>query len=51
MAEPTDKIRFRKEMGITRKDFLRNLANALPAQAYRVERDRISIETNTESVR
>ena len=45
MAEPTDKIRFRKEMGITRKEFLRNLATALPAQPYRVEHDNISIET------
>ncbi len=36
-------MRFHKEMGITRKEFLRTLAAALPATRYSVEEDRISI--------
>jgi hypothetical protein len=50
VAEPTDKIRFCKEMAITRKEFLRNLATALPAQSYRVERDKISIESPSRQI-
>jgi hypothetical protein len=50
VAEPTAKIRFRKEMGITRREFLRSLATALPAQPYRVERDKISIDAPEQQI-
>ena len=44
MAKPVGDIRFRKEMGISRQEFLHNLAAALAGRPWRVERDEISIE-------
>jgi len=43
VAEPTGDIRIRKEMGITRKEFLRNLAVALSGRPYRVEHNKIIV--------
>jgi hypothetical protein len=43
VAEPTDDIHFRKQMGITRKEFLRNLAVALSGRPYRVEHNEIIV--------
>ncbi|MGI9320993.1 MAG: hypothetical protein ACR2O5_06230 [Thiogranum sp.] len=43
VAEPTDDIQFRKQMGITRKEFLRNLAVALSGRPYRVEHNEIIV--------
>jgi len=43
VAEPAGTIQFRKQMGITRKEFLRNLAVALSERPYRVERNEVII--------
>jgi len=43
VAEPTEGIQFRKQMGITRKEFLRNLAVALSGRPYRVEHNEIIV--------
>ncbi|MEA2079704.1 MAG: hypothetical protein U9P00_07580 [Pseudomonadota bacterium] len=43
MAEATGDIQFRKEMGITRQEFLRNLAGALSGRPYRVEQNEVIV--------
>jgi hypothetical protein len=43
VAEPTGDIQFRKEMGITRREFLRNLAVALSGRPYRVEHNQVLV--------
>jgi len=43
VAEPTGDIQFRKQMGITRKEFLRNLAVALSGRRYRVEHNEVIV--------
>lgn len=43
VAKKTGDIHFRKEMGITRQEFLRNLAGALSGQPYRVERNKVLV--------
>lgn len=43
VAEPVGDIRFRKQMGVTRKEFLRNLAVALSGRPYRVEHNEIIV--------
>ena len=43
VAEPAGDIQFRKQMSITRKEFLRNLAVALSGRPYRVERNEIIV--------
>lgn len=43
VAEASGDIHFRKEMGITRKEFLRNLAVALSGRPYRVELNEIIV--------
>ena len=43
VAEPAGGIRFRKQMGITRKEFLRNLAVALGGRPCRVEHNEIIV--------
>jgi len=43
VAEPTGGIQFRKQMGITRKEFLRNLAVALSGRTYRVEHNEVIV--------
>jgi len=43
VAEPAGDIQFRKQMGITRKEFLRNLAVALSGRTYRVEHNEVIV--------
>jgi hypothetical protein len=43
VAEPTGDIRIRKEMGITRKEFLRNLTSALSGWPCRVEHNEVIV--------
>jgi hypothetical protein len=43
VAEPAGDIQFRKEMGVTRKEFLRNLAGALSGRPYLVEHNEIIV--------
>ncbi|MGB5299028.1 MAG: hypothetical protein WBN08_02260 [Thiogranum sp.] len=44
MAEPAGDIQFRKQMAITRKEFLRNLAVALSGRPYyRIEHNEIIV--------
>lgn len=43
VAEPTGDIRFRKEMGITRKEFLRSLSAALGGQPCLIERNELIV--------
>jgi len=43
VAEPAGDIQFRKQMGITRKEFLRNLAVAFSGRPYRVEHNEVVV--------
>ena len=43
VAEQTGDIHFRKEMGITRQEFLRSLAGALSGHSYRVEHNKVIV--------
>lgn len=43
MAEADGDIRFRKEMGITRKELLRNLKGALSGRTCRVEHNELIV--------
>ena len=43
VAEPAGDIQFRKQMAITRKEFLRNLAVALSGRPYRIEHNEIIV--------
>jgi len=43
VAEPAGDIQFRKQMGITRKEFLRSLAVALSGRPYQVERNEVIV--------
>jgi len=43
VAEATGGIRFRKQMGITRKEFLRSLASALNEQPYRLAHNEVIV--------
>ena len=43
VADPAEDIHFRKEMGITRKEFLRSLSAALGGQIYHVENNELVV--------
>ena len=50
VAEPAGDIQFRKQMSITRKEFLRNLAVALNGRPYQVERNEVIVPDTGRSI-